>query len=111
MLKTFSRFLTTTASADCMAVSELQKAIAAIGKFSIQEATSTIGYWDSDEEATRAVADIYLAALKAIEQKGSNTYLIEIIDLVPNPGHYKDSKIYISARQVDFTRSFVALHS
>ena len=75
MFKTFSRFLSTTASAAYVAGPELQNAIAAIDKFSIQGATSTIGYWDSGEEAPRAVADIYLAALKAIEQKGSNTYL------------------------------------
>ena len=66
----------------------LQDAIAAIGKFSIQEVTSMIGYWDSGEEAPRVVVDIYLAALKAIEQKGSNTYLVEIIDLAANSGHY-----------------------
>ena len=75
MLKTFSRFLSTAASAAYVAGPELQNAIAAIDKFSIQGATSTIGYWDSGEEAPRTVADTYLAALNAIEQTGSNSYL------------------------------------
>jgi proline dehydrogenase len=75
MLKTFSRFLSTTASAAYVAGPELQDAITAIDKFSRQGATSTIGYWDSGEEAPKAVADTYLAALAAIEQTGSNSYL------------------------------------
>lgn len=75
MLKTFSRFLSTAASAAYVAGPELTDAIAAGDRFSSQGATSTIGYWDSGEEAPRAVADIYLAALNAIEQTGLNSYL------------------------------------
>ena len=83
MLKTFSRFLSTTASAAYVAGPELQDAIAACNKFSLQGANSTVGYWDSGAEEPRAVADTYLAALAAIlqmrgsanEQTGSNSYL------------------------------------
>jgi proline dehydrogenase len=75
MLKTFSRFLSTTASAAYVAGPELKDAIAAVDRFSLQGATSTIGYWDSGAEEPRAVADTYLAALNAIAQKGSNSYL------------------------------------
>lgn len=75
MLKTFSRFLSTTASAAYVAGPELKDAIAACDKFSLQGATSTVGYWDSGEEEPRLVADTYLAVLAAIKQKGSNSYL------------------------------------
>lgn len=75
MLKTFSRFLSTAASAAYVAGPELQDAIGAVDKFSRQGANSTIGYWDSGAETPRAVANTYLAALKAIEQTGSQSYL------------------------------------
>lgn len=75
MLKTFSRFLSNTASAAYVAGPELQDAIAACDRFSLQGATSTVGYWDSGAETPRAVADTYLAALQAIEQTGSKSYL------------------------------------
>lgn len=76
MLQILDRLMTTSASLAYIAGPELEDAIGACRRFASEGLSSTVGYWDSGEDADpREVAEAYLRALSAVHAEGLDAYL------------------------------------
>jgi proline dehydrogenase len=76
MLEVLDHLMNTSARLAYIAGPELEDAIAACKRFSQRGVSSTIGYWDSGENADpREVADAYIEAMTAVHQEGLDAYL------------------------------------